>query len=173
MNSEYNELLNKYIDNELTDKEIESVNEIALEDDKFSTALKTHNFVHNSLLDMKLKYTSAGFTEMVMGKIVKKLGEKYKKNYLFRGVMSVLGFILVLSLFLFFSYIGDLALVKSATTSSDSIFDKIIPTVSYFSQIVNTDIFKTITGLLGFIVLLVFYFNLNSHKSMKEKLEQL
>ncbi len=37
----------------------------------------------------------------------------------------------------------------------------------------NTEIFKTVSGLLGFIVLVGFYFNFNSHKSLKNILDKL
>lgn len=173
MNTNYDEILNKYVDNELNQDELKSVENLVNTNPSFSTSLKVHKYVHDSLHEIPVKSAPSGITELVMNKIFKKLSEKYKKNYLFRGVISVLSLILIVTLFILFSYLGDLAFVKEATSASDIYFDKINPVFNYLYQLVKTDTFKTVAGLLGFIILIAFYFNLNSHKELKEKLNQL
>jgi hypothetical protein len=173
MKKDFNEIVNKYIDNELNENELNEVEKMIESDEDFKTSITVQKFVHDSLHEIPLKSAPIGFTDLVMNKIIKKLSEKYKKNYLFRGVVSILSLVLVFILFIFFYYLGELEVIRDAAATTDNIFDKIVPTVTYLSQIVKTDLFKTITGLIGFIVLIGFYFNLNSHKELKEKLKQL
>ena len=103
----------------------------------------------------------------------KKIGEKYRKNYLFRGVVSILSMILIFTLFFFFYYLGDLVFVQNVTESTRSYSNLFSSSFSYLSQLVKTDIFRTVSGLLGFIILIGFYFNYNSHKSLKDTLDKL
>ena len=99
MKTDYNDIINKYIDKEVNSEEIERVNELIQSDSKFKKMISVHKYVHESLSEMPLKLAPQGFTELVMNKIVTSLSEKYKKNYWFRGVISIFGLILVLILF--------------------------------------------------------------------------
>ena len=173
MKEKINDLVNNYIDKELNQKDLDKVNELVQSDDKFKTILSMHNYVHVTLSEIPQKSAPLGITELIMEKIVNKISEKYRKNYLFRGVVSILTMILVFTLFFFFYYVGDLAFVKSAAESTGSYTSIISSGFSYFVQIMNTEIFKTVSGLLGFVVLLGFYYNFNSHKSLKNILDKL
>ena len=169
----YNDIVNKYVDNELSSKEINQIDELFNSDENFKKTLSTHKFVHDSLYDMPLKVTSNGFTELIMNKIVHRISDKYKKNYAFRLVMAFFSIFLMVSLFLLFYFLGSLDFVQTASSTANNYAEKIIPTISYFTDFVKTDIFKTVTGLISFIVLVAFYFNLNSHKEMKNRLKKL
>ena len=173
MNDKYNELVNNYIDKELNQHELAKVEELMQTDDKFRTILSVQNYVHETLSEIPQKYAPLGVTDLIMEKIVRKISEKYRKNYLFRGVVSVLTMFLIFTLFFFFYYLGDLAFVKSATESTGSYTSIISSKFSYFTQIMNTEIFKTVSGLLGFVILIGFYFNFNSHKNFKNILDKL
>jgi hypothetical protein len=172
MNDNYNELVNNYIDNELNQNDIEKVEELIHSNNEFKTILSVHNYVHETLSQIPQNPAPLGFTESIMNKIVKKLGEKYRKNYLFRGVVSILSMILLFTLFFFFYYLGDLVFVQNVAESTRSYSNIFSSSFSYLSQLVQTDIFRTVSGLLGFIILIGFYFNYNSHKSLKETLDK-
>ena len=173
MNDNYNELVNNYIDNELNQNDIEKVEELVHSNNEFKTLLSVHNYVHETLSEIPQKNAPVGFTESIMSRITKKLSDKYKKNYLFRGVVSILTMILIFTLFFFFYYLGDLVIVQNVAASTQGYSNFFSSSFSYLSQLVNTDIFRTVSGLLGFIVLIVFYFNYNSHKSLKDTLDKL
>lgn len=166
-------IVNKYVDNELNSKEINEIEELLSSDENFKKALFVHKFVHDSLYKMPLKVTSNGFTELLMNKIVHRISDKYKKNYAFRAVIAFFSIFLMASLFMLFYFLGSLDFVQTASSTANNYTEKIIPTISYFTDFVKTDIFKTVTGLIGFIVLVGFYFNLNSHKEMKNRLKEL
>ncbi len=112
MNDNYNELVNNYIDKELNQNDIEKVEELVQTDDKFRTILSVQNYVHETLSEIPQKFAPVGFTDLIMEKIVQKISEKYRKNYLFRGVVSVLSMFLIFTLFFFFYYLGDLVFVQ-------------------------------------------------------------
>ncbi len=169
----YNDILNKVVDNELNRQELDEVNELINTNEEFKTKIIAHKFVHNSLTEIPLKYVSDNFTELVMNKIVGKLSERYNKNYLFRGVITIFVLLLVILLYGFFYLLGHLPIVQDALTYTSSYKENIIPFVNYFTEFIRTDIFKTVTGLFSFIILVGFYFNINSHKALKEKLKEL
>ena len=169
----YNNIVNKYVDNELNKQEIDNVNDFLDKDEEFRNTLSVHKYVHESLYDIPLKLAPNGFTESIMNKIVRRISDKYKKNYFFRAIMAFLSLFFIGVLFLFFYFLGSLEIVQSASSSANTYTDKIIPTLTYFTDFVKTDIFKTVTGLISFIVLVAFYFNLNSHKEMKNRLKEL
>ena len=169
----YDELMNKYIDNELTSDELNQVEELIKSEKNFSSQLSLHKYVHETLYQVPTKKAPKNITEIIMRKIAGKISDKYKKNYLFRFVVATLTSILILTLFLFFYFLGDLELFKNASEFSFDYSDKILPSLSYIKDIFNSEIFKTVTGLLGFVILLLFYFNYNSHKQLKDTLNKL
>ena len=167
------ELLNKYIDNELSRDELNQVEELVKTEKSFSSQLSIHKYVHETLYQIPLKKAPYNITEIIMRKIAGKISDKYKKNYLFRFVIATLSSILILTLFLFFYFLGDLELFKNASEISFNYSDKILPSLSYLREVFSSEIFKTVTGLLGFVILLLFYFNYNSHKQLKDTLNKL
>lgn len=173
MNDNYNEIVNNYIDKELNQNDLEKVEELVRSNNEFRTILSVHNYVHETLYEIPQKNAPFGFTDSIMNKIIKKLSEKYRKNYLFRGVVSILSMILIFTLFFFFYYLGDLVFVQDVAESTRSYSNLFSSSFSYLSQIVKTDTFRTVSGLLGFIILIGFYFNYNSHKSLKDTIDKL
>lgn len=173
MNDNYNELVNNYIDKELNQNDIAKVEELVRSNNDFRTILSVHNYVHETLSEIPQKSAPLGFTELIMNRITKKISEKYRKNYLFRGVVSFLSMILIFTLFFFFYYLGDLVFVQNVAESTRNYSNIFTSSFSYIYQLVQTDIFRTVSVLLGFIVLVGFYFNYNSHKSLKDTLDKL
>lgn len=173
MKDNYGELVNKYIDNELTKNELNKLDELVKTNNKFNNILRVQSYVHNSLSHIPLKQVHSGFTDLVMNKIIHKISDKYKKNYLFRGVISVLIFMLIFTLFGFFYFLSDLEMITNFTNSATTFTDHFLPSLSYFYKVINTEIFKTVSGIIGFIVLVGFYFNYNSHKHTKDLLNEL
>ena len=167
------DLLNKYIDNELSREELDKVDELVKSDNKFRSQLTVHKYVHETLYQLPLKMAPHNITETIMNSIVGKISDKYRKNYLFRFVVTALSSILLITLFILFYFIGDLAFFKNASEISINFSDKIFSSLSYLKEIFNSNVFKTVTGLFGFVILLLFYFNYNSHKQLKDNLNKL
>ena len=172
MREYYNSIANKYVDNELNSKELNEVEELLSTNDDFKKTLSVHKYVHESLYEIPQKLAPNGFTELLMTKIVNRISDKYKKNYWFRGVIAFFSLFLAATLFLFFYFLGSLEFVQSASSTVNNYTEKIIPTFRHITEFVKTDIFKTVTGLISFIILVGFYFNMNSHKQLKNKLKE-
>ena len=170
--SNFNEIVNKYVDNELNKEELNKVDELLNSNEEFKNTLTLHRFVHDSLHDIPLKLAPSGFTDLVMNKIVTPLSDKYKANYFFRFIIAAFSLIFVFMLFWFFYFVGDLELTKNVVSYTNNYSDRFLPSIGDFTNFIKTDIFKTITGVVGFIILIGFYYNMNSHKALKERLEK-
>jgi hypothetical protein len=167
-----NELINKYVDNELTIKEIEETNELIKKDEEFNKLISTHKFVHETLAQIPLKNASQGFTDLVMKKLINRISEKYRKNYFFRFALATFGVILVITLFFFFYFLSDLGLVQNTYQTANNYTDKFLPILKKIADFFKTDIFKILTGIISFIILIGFYFNINLHNSFKNRINE-
>ena len=76
MNNKYNELLNKFVDNELSIEEKISINNLLKKDDKFKEEFRTHKFVHNSLFDLHVLQAPLEVTSQIMEQIVSNISTK-------------------------------------------------------------------------------------------------
>jgi len=172
MNNNYNELYNKFVDNEFSIKELDSINELKRTDEKFNIELKTHKFVHNSLFDLPIVQAPLEITSKIMGEIVSNISAKYEKHYFFRVVLGIFGIAFLTSIMMFVFYSANMQ------TSSETLklFDSIKPytknIIPQISKILQSDLVKSIGGLISFIILLVFYFSINEYKDFKERLKQ-
>ena len=172
MKNKFDDLVNRYVDNELNQNELIEVEELVQKDEQFTITLTTHKYVHNSLPDIPQQSAPLNITESIMKKIIGKLSERYNKNYFFRAIIAAFVSILVTFLFMLFFYAGNLPVVQESTNISSYLIDYTQPIISYAHKIVSSEMFKTVSGLLGFIVLLGFYFTFNSYKELKDRLKQ-
>lgn len=167
-----NEIINKYVDNELTIKEIEETNELINNDSNFKKIITTQKYVHETLYQIPLKSAPQGFTDLVMNKILNRISEKYKKNYFFRFVLASFGVLLVVTLFFFFYFFTDLAFVQNSIKVANDYSFKLAPILNNITQFIKTDIFKIVTGMVSFIFFVGFYFNLNFHNNFKKQINK-
>lgn len=173
MSKNYDDLFNKFVDNELSNEETENINILLDTDNDFGIGLKTHRFVHNSLFSLPIVQAPVEITSKIMEQIASSISVKYEKHYFFRVILGIFGFSFLTSILIFLFYtiniptnsetFGLLDLIKPFTKN-------IIPQLS---KILMSDLIKSIGGFLSFIVLLGFYFTINEHKNFKERLKEL
>jgi len=172
MNKNYDDLFNKFIDNELSVEETENVNTLLNSDNDFAIGLKTHRFVHTSLFNIPIVQAPVEITAKIMGQIASSISAKYEKHYFFRVVLAIFGFSFLTAFVMFLFYSFSLA----SNSESFGLLDSIKPFTKnitpYISKILTSDLIKSIGGLVSFIVLLGFYFTLNEHKNFKERLKE-
>jgi len=173
MKNKYDELVNKFVDNELNSNELNQVEELVKSDDNFKLTLSSHKYVHENLYDIPEKTAPYYTTEHIMRRIVEKVSDKYKKSYFFRGIVTTLVCILITFLFMLFFYGSNLEVTQESSKITDYIKVYTKPGINYIHKIVISDMFKTVSGLFSFIVLLGFYFSFNSYKELKKRLKQL
>ncbi|MCB0744882.1 MAG: hypothetical protein KDC67_13320 [Ignavibacteriae bacterium] len=170
MKHNYDELINKYLDNELSNAELESVNVLLKSDNEFKTKFATQKYVHENLYELPVHEAPIDISEKIMSKLVSKLKSKYQKNYFFRGVITVLSIVLITVLFMFFFYLNDLKFIQDAPSATNYIKNYTRPAFAFISKLIASEIFRTVSGIVGFIILLSFYFVLNSYKDFKDRI---
>ncbi len=172
MKNNHDELINKYLDNELESSELNELNNLVKKDSKFKINFITHKYIHENLYDIPIKSAPANITENIMSKILSTISVKYQKSYFFRIIVSIFVLMIVISLFLFFFYALNLPFVQNSSSFAESSKSYFQPLMEKLNKVLTSDNFKTISAAIGFIILVGFYFTFNSFKSFKERLKQ-
>jgi hypothetical protein len=166
------EILNKYLDGELSSEELRELNLLIEEDPDALTTLKTHKFVDKTLSKIETESAPVGFTQRVMNIISAASSVKSKKFYFFRFVVSL--FALLISGTIFF-IINNLPEPEPESQTSLKIFDTaskfLNENLGSLSNLLNNNTLIMIGGILTIVLLISGYFVLESHKSFKQKLE--
>jgi hypothetical protein len=118
------EILNKYLDGELSREEAEQVNSELRVSEELQRKFNTLKLVHDKLSDLKEDEVSAGFTELLMSKIKKKslLVPRQQKYF----IVSIATFITLLCLVVFgFSISAIISSSPSSIGDSKTVVDSI------------------------------------------------
>jgi ATP-dependent Zn protease len=172
MKNKYDDLVNKFVDNALSKSEINEVEHLVNNDKNFNLNLTTHKYVHESLHDIPQQSAPQNIAENIMKQIIGKLSDRYNKNYFFRVIVFAFISILITFLFMLFFYGSNLQVFQESTNITGYLKTYTKPVLSYGQKIITSDIFKTVSGLLSFVILLGFYFTFNSYKELKNRLKQ-
>lgn len=172
MNHIDDDLLNKYIDNELNSQELSFFNEHIKECDECLARLKALKLVDIQLKRIDVLQLGASFTENVMAKINKAaIGLKPRKFYFFRFIFSL--FILII-LGIFYLLITNLS---PAMNESTNFLDYVDMSTSYLLSGFKTLADKVSVSLVGSVISLIFFISMyliyDSHRKLKNKLNRL
>ncbi|PKL88622.1 MAG: hypothetical protein CVV23_09345 [Ignavibacteriae bacterium HGW-Ignavibacteriae-2] len=166
------DLLNKYIDGELTRQEIDELEYFISTDPSSLEKLKTLKMVDEVLKKMQRDKAPANVTKRVMSQITSAIPDKYNKNHFFVIIISFF----VLTIIGLLSYILT-SYVPSQNTSSysNTVIEKInlfiLSGVGQFTSIIGGNNFHLIVASIMLIVMFTIYFLFESHKSFKKKLD--
>lgn len=170
MKKNIDELLNDYIDNQLSTEEVEEVNSLLESNSNAVQKLKALRSVHQSLQKLEYEQAPIGFTDRFMKRLGSAPTLSKRKNYFFYSVVGVFGFLLI----------GILAFViLSINWNFESMHLS-----GYIEQAKNgiekngsqaLSIFKNKTVLMisssmVLLLLILAYFGFESHKNWKKKL---
>lgn len=169
------EILNKYLDNELTNAEINELKDYLSDHPEEAEKFNAHQLVDNVLREMEHDSAPENFTYNFMQKISGVINSKPQKNYFIRFVFAFLGLGFI-GIFTF----GLTNLSTSESSTSDRIFDRIgeginnlIPNIDSFNFSINSDLLMLIVSTLILVTLVATYGFINSHKAFKSKIENL
>jgi hypothetical protein len=158
------EILNKYIDGELSAAEINELKNYLSANPNELEKLKALKLVDNVLSEMEYEAAPHNFTEKFMNRLNVSYSSKSNKFYL--------GFI---GVFLF----GLSRLSFTDNSSDETAFERVmerigevIPAFS-FSLSINSDTMMLIVSILVLVTLIAAYIIINSHKAFKDNLENL
>ena len=171
MKKNIDELLNDYIDNQLTPEELEDVKNLLNSDQLAASRLRAMRVVHQSLKQIEPDLAPNGFTERLMGALNLSPGSsKQKKNYFFYGVVGFFGFlivgILVLTILSVNWNMGSIN-VSHYVDQAKSGIEK--SGGEAFSVFKNKTVLM-ISSSLVLLMLILAYFGFESHKSWKKKI---
>jgi hypothetical protein len=166
------DILNKYLDNELSTDEIKELNKLLEEDPDALKTLKTHKFIDRILHKIETLPAPIDITNRIMGQILTVSKVKTKKFYFFRFILIIFGI-------LFFSTIvyilSNINFGKQESNTASEIAENTSKFITENGQalvnILNSNTILIVGGFLTFILILTGYFLFESHKVFKNRLE--
>lgn len=166
------EILNKYLDGELTTGEADQVKSVIRSSEELQRKFNALKLVHDNLSTMKEDEVSAGFSEKLMKQIVKRSTAPKQQKYF---IISIVTFITLLCLVIFGLSIS--AMISSAASSaneSKSVFDS-VPNltdglVRSLKQLFSGAGLSIIGSIFSLIILISGYFFFELQKRAKTNL---
>jgi len=166
------EILNRYIDGELTSSELEEFKEKLRNSEDAMKRLNALMLVHNELKKYPLKEPSLEFTSQLMKKIMRKPEQKGQKYFIF----SISSFIILICV-LIVSYIASY--IVSGTPASEN-NDTLGIFISYLQKFVHSisSVFSkgnvSIIGIIfSFVIFITAYFFFDSNRRTRTRLDKL
>ena len=167
------DILNKYIDGELSSSEVKEIDEILNQSEEAKRRLIALQVVHNELKKFPVYETSIEFTSRLMKKIAKKPERKGQKYFIF----SVSSFFVLISL----AIIGYLtSYILSLNNAAPENNNNVGTLISYTESLIHVirAIFSngnvSVIGVIfSFGIFVSAYFFFDSHRQAKAKLNKL
>jgi len=168
----HEELINKYIDNELNEEEIKEVQNLIQNDPSFVNELKAMKVVHQYLPNLSVSTLPKGFTERVMTGLIRKNSLLNRPNYFFHFIIGTfLTIILGVSL-----YNLNYSSSNESTEYSVPFLTKFIDSLKSLLGVIEIHDGKLtliIGTVLSFILFATAFYMIESHKNLKKKLDSL
>ncbi|MBN2572278.1 MAG: hypothetical protein JXA68_09130 [Ignavibacteriales bacterium] len=167
------DILNRYIDNELNIEELENVNTIVNDNPNELEKLKTHSFVDNILKKLTRYFAPADATEKIMDKIyaitpvVKIKGKKF-----FLSVISLFASV-VLGIIIYSIITIQPQNSESGTSSLIQEVNEILKNLNYLNIFWENNTLLIIMSIFTFVLLLGGYFFKDAHKTFMRRLENI
>lgn len=173
MNELTDEILNKYIDGELSSDELREVEEVLRTSEDAKRRLYAMQLVHNQLKKVPERTTSPDFTSALMKRIIRRPQQKGQRFFIF----SVSSLFVAVSL----AIIGYLTSYILSTGSSSEEGNNSVDNLIYLVERLVHGIKELFTAgnvsIIGFVfsfaIIISAYFFFDSHKQAKAKLTKL
>jgi hypothetical protein len=167
------EILNSYIDGDLSTAELNEVKKLLDNSEEARRRLNALQLVDRELKNYPLKDTSSDFTSVLMKKIMRKPEVKGQKYFIF----SVSSFFILISLGII-GYITSYILSAGGNSTGESssvdkliyISEQLVMTIKKFFTAGNVSV---IGFIFSFAIIISAYFFFDSHKQAKAKLTKL
>lgn len=166
------EILNKYLDGELSSVQAEQVKFQLRSSEEFRRKFDTLKLVHDNLSTIQEDEVSVGFTENLMKQIVKRSTAPNQQIYF---IASVVTFISILCLVIFgFSLSAIISATSSSIDEPKSVFDSVSNLsgglVEALQQLFSGAGLSIIGSIFSIIVLISGYFFFEMQKRVKTNL---
>lgn len=164
------EILNKYIDGELSSEEKRSIEDRLLTDKEMSLRLSALNRIHKQLRKIKEDEVSSAFTQKVMQRISNKYKVPKEQKLFISIILSFIGILCSLIVgFIIINIAGELSETVTSGTSEtvNSISQNLVQSIVSFLSGMNISVFGSI---LSIVLLVSGYFFFEISKQTKTNL---
>ena len=167
------ELLNRYIDGELSAAELKETEEILKASEDAKRRLLAMQLVHNELKNYPVRTTSLDFSSVLMRKIIRRTNPKGQRYFIFSissvFVLMSLGIIGYLT-----SYILSMGSSNEGRSSGADNFIYLVEKLVYgIKTLFSSGNVSVIGFIFSFVIILSAWFFFDSHKQAKAKLTKL
>jgi hypothetical protein len=167
------EILNRFIDGELSPSEIKDINEVLKNSEDARKRMYALQLVHKELKKYPVRETSSEFTSLLMKKIIRKRERKGQKFFIF----SVSSFFVLISLAIIGYLTSYIISSQAATTESGKSVNMLVSLIESLVHGIKTIFSSGNVSIIGFIfsfvIIISAYFFFDSHKQAKAKLNKL
>ena len=167
MNLLSDEILNKYLDGDLTSDEQEEVKELLKKSESDRKRFYVLKLVHENLTSLEMDNVSPGFNEKVMLRLKKKYARAKQQNYFIIAVTAIFVFICV-------SIVGYLiaGIISSAGQNESSQLIDIInrsgkDIITFTQKLFSGENLSIIGSVFSFAIIITGYFFYELQKRMK------
>ncbi|MBI1936597.1 MAG: hypothetical protein HYS25_00585 [Ignavibacteriales bacterium] len=165
------DILNRYIDNELDSTEINDVKKVLDEDEESLKRLKALRSIDRSLREIEIYPAPHGFTEKVMRTIISKSKSAIAKpGYFFISIVSFFLFAIVTVLIAALKYSERGTAQVTQTNPLDDSVKFVKENLPLLQNFFSSDNFLMVGIVLTVILLISGFFMVESHKDFKNKL---
>lgn len=172
MKKKIDDLLNKYVDNELVPSELEEITSLIDKDEDTIKNLKAIKLVEQSLRRMEFDNSPDYITSSVMQKIGS-LSKAKKSNWFFWLVMSLFTAGIALCLFFVFKDFQPAAAETATNEVVGSVKEFIGDKSRSFGSILKGADFKLVGTILTLLIGITGYFVFENHRNFRNKLKSL
>ncbi|MBU0560520.1 MAG: hypothetical protein KJ799_10340 [Bacteroidetes bacterium] len=166
------EILNKFIDNELNSHEVADIKEIVDNDSVELKKLQAHSAVHKILNTIDPLPAPSGITARVMSRIaLMSKSSKAEDNFIyiilslfFASIIAVLGYTIF--------QVNGSGESSAIFINFNSFISSYLAKLDFVKSITSNDQFLLIGASLTFMLLISAYYIFESHKSFKQKLNK-
>ena len=169
------DILNRYVDGELTNSEAAEMFDLIKNDDDALNKLKAHKMVDRLLRDMEVYQAPRLLTDNIMSRINKKFSKKAESSNFIKIILSIFCLLIIGTLGYFFSLARNENISASGEDISfvNDIKNFLLGIDIEYSLIFQNNLILYIGIFLTVMLLFSALFLFDSHREFKQKLQNL
>ncbi len=163
------EMLNDYVDNNLSLSKISEIDESIKSDNNELMKLRAHKYIHQTLKEIPVYEAPLNFTQKMMSKISETVSITYEANTFFKVMIGI--FVTIISGFLVYSFE-----VASKSNSSipfsfkNDVLDRIVAVFPSISALFSSSTVVLVGSGLIIVLFFASFYMIESHLNFKKKI---
>lgn len=166
------ELMNKFMDNEITKDELEELNNLLKHDDHLEK-FKALQLFESTIKSYEYEKAPFDFTDKLMKKINSSKEVKSRRNYFVYFMNAILVLLLAGIILLILANTNWNLRDNNFTSEIKNITNHFVNKSFFAISILKNKSLAIISSFVSLIILITFYFTINSHKEFRKKIESI